>query len=132
MSDFDVLDKWIDINAPNLNKGVLHTQVASIAGEEGGTSIMIVTITDTSESYVLSKTWQEIYDYFSAGGIVILQYSGKTEEQAYGGLFMVTIVTFDESTETKGYEVVCSSNSSMLPSSFSCDNPNEAPMNYYL
>lgn len=36
MSDFDQLDKWIDVNAPNLNKRILHTQVASIAG--GGES----------------------------------------------------------------------------------------------
>ena len=36
MSDFDQLDKWIDKNAPGLNKKVLHTQVASIADEGSG------------------------------------------------------------------------------------------------
>ena len=30
------LDNWIDINAPNLNKRVLHTQIASIADEDSG------------------------------------------------------------------------------------------------
>lgn len=34
MDNFDQLDKWIDKNAPGLNKKVLHTQVASTVSSE--------------------------------------------------------------------------------------------------
>lgn len=35
---YEELDSWVDANAPNLNKNVLHTQVASIVDSEGGGS----------------------------------------------------------------------------------------------
>lgn len=34
MSDFDQLDKWIDKNAPGLNKKVLHTFIEEVGGSE--------------------------------------------------------------------------------------------------
>lgn len=37
MSDFDQLDKWIDKNAPGLNKKVLHTHINEVKGDNSNT-----------------------------------------------------------------------------------------------
>ena len=45
---YEELDKWIDANAPSLNKRVLHTKVASISGSEPGDGGMTMIDMDTS------------------------------------------------------------------------------------
>lgn len=71
---YEELDNWIDINAPNLNKGVLHTQVAAIAGEGGGgESALIVTVTEENLVYTADKTFAEILEAFNSGRLVLVK-----------------------------------------------------------
>ena len=46
---YEELDSWIDANAPNLNKQVLHTQVASIAGGSEGGGMTVIEIDPGSD-----------------------------------------------------------------------------------
>ena len=129
---YEELDNWIDINAPNLNKRVLHTQVASIAGSGGGATSMMVTITNNDEVYTLSKTWKEIYDWMSAGGTVFLKYDNEYDDSQdetviynFGQILTVTAAAYDEGTTE--YRVCADVSRSATPTEFTASTPNDYP-----
>lgn len=76
---YEELDKWIDKNAPGLNKRVLHTQVAAIAGEGGGgenSNFFFVTFTGASP-IVADKTFEEARAAGAGGKVIVGVYFGK-------------------------------------------------------
>lgn len=133
MSDFDQLDNWIDINAPNLNKRVLHTQIASGSeGGGGGASSMMVTVANNNEVYTLSKTWKEIFDCMNAGGIVFLKYDDEYEDAQdatviynFGQILTVTAAAYDEGMTE--YRVCADVSRSATPTEFTASTPNDYP-----
>lgn len=133
---YEELDSWIDANAPNLNKNVLHTKVESIASSEGGggggTISMMVTITGNNEVYTLSKTWKEIFDCMSAGGTVFLKYDDEytdvqdeTVVYNFGQVLTVTGVSYDEGMTS--YTVYADSIRDARASKFTASTPNDYP-----
>lgn len=80
---YEELDKWIDTNAPGLNKRVLHTKVKenssnSVLNSESQSLIINIESEEQNNNWFITtydKTFQEMYDAYYAGQrIVLLNY----------------------------------------------------------
>lgn len=107
--------------------------IASVAGGgSGGTISMMVTVTNNNEVYTLSKTWKEIFDCMTAGGIVFLKYDDEYKDAQdetvvynFGQILTVTGVVYDEGMTN--YKVYADSIREAHATEFTASTPDDYP-----
>lgn len=102
MGNEEIID-YVMENPNNTNPNVLRSMLGQNGGGSSGGNILIVT---ESAEYVMSETWQTIYDTLSAGTLVFLKsiWDGSvTLRPVYyaGGTYEVYV--FDYSTKNTLY-----------------------------